>query len=329
MKTLSLVIPIYNEFEILGELAQRLDTLVANQPGYRWEVILVNDGSRDGSSGLLTTLATRYSWLTAIHFSRNFGHQAAISAGLDHASGDAVVILDGDLQDPPELIPEMAALWQQDGFDVVYATRNSREGETWFKRLTAKAFYRLLGRLSDTEIPMDTGDFRLMSRPVVDALLSMPERNRFLRGMVSWVGFKQTAFHYERAARTQGETKFSFLKMLRFATDGLISFSKVPLQWITTAGFVISGISFLGVLVVLYQTLFAHITLPGWSSLMIGILMIGGIQLICLGMIGEYVGRIFDEVRQRPMYCIQRIDQFKGGEREDWTTKQSFRLETT
>lgn len=309
MPKLSLVIPIYNEFEILGELAQRLDALMAQCPQYTWEAILVNDGSRDGSRELLTTLSARYSWMTAIHFSRNFGHQAAISAGLDHAQGDAVVILDGDLQDPPELIPDMAALWQNDGFDVVYATRNTREGETWFKRATATAFYRLLGRLSDTEIPMDTGDFRLMSRPVVDVLLSMPERNRFLRGMVSWVGFKQTAFHYERAARTQGETKFSFIKMVRFATDGLISFSKVPLQWITTAGFVISGLSFVAVLIVLYQTLVAHITLPGWSSLMVGILMIGGIQLICLGMIGEYVGRIFDEVRGRPLYCVQRIDR--------------------
>ncbi len=304
---ISVVIPIYNEFETLPELVSRLDELIQEYSAYGWEVIFINDGSSDGSTQLLSDLSARYLWASVLHLSRNFGHQTAISAGLDFARGEAVIVMDGDLQDPPELLPQMIERWQS-GYDVVYATRKHREGETPFKLFTAKLFYRLLKGLSDVDIPLDTGDFRLMSRPVVNAFSMMRERNRFIRGMVSWVGFSQTALYYERDKRTHGETKYTLLKMIRFAVDGLLSFSTVPLQWITTLGFIISAISFLAIVGVFYVSLVMQIALPGWSSLMVGILMIGGIQLVCMGMIGEYVGRIFDEVRNRPLYLISKID---------------------
>ncbi|MBK8190211.1 MAG: glycosyltransferase family 2 protein [Vampirovibrionales bacterium] len=301
------MIPLYNERDTLPELTRRLDRVIAKTPQYAWQVLLVNDGSADGSDLLLGRLATRYPWLTALHLSRNFGHQIAISAGIDHARGDAVIVMDGDLQDPPELLPQMLAQWE-DGYDVVYATRRRREGETPFKRATAKVFYRLMRRLSDIDIPLDTGDFRLMSRPVTDAFCAMREKNRFVRGMVSWVGFRQTALYYERDPRFTGETKYTLLKMMRFALDGLLSFSKAPLQWIMSLGFAMSLASFAAVAYVLYVTLIAGHGVPGWGSLMAGVLLIGGIQLICLGMIGEYVGRIFDEVRHRPLYLIGRVE---------------------
>lgn len=307
-KLVSLVIPIYNEAAVLPELTSRVRQLIEDNPDYAWEVICINDGSADGSGDLLHILSENSPWLTVLHFSRNFGHQIAITAGMDYASGDAVVLMDGDLQDPPELVSEMLVLWEQ-GYDVVYATRKVREGENAFKKLTAKAFYRFLSSMANISIPMDTGDFRLMGRPVVDACGKMREKNRFIRGMVSWVGYRQTPIYYERDARYAGQTKFTFLKMLHFAMDGLMSFSKVPLQWITTLGFIISSISFLGVIMVFCLRLFTSMPIEtGWSSIMIGLLMLGGIQLTCLGMIGEYVGRIFDEVRDRPLYLISRID---------------------
>lgn len=303
----SIVIPVYNERDTLPELTRRLDRVMAKTPGYRWQAILVNDGSADGSESVLGKLAVRYPWLTVLHLSRNFGHQIAISAGIDHAHGDAVIVMDGDLQDPPELLPQMLARWQE-GYDVVYATRQRREGETRFKRATAKLFYRLMKRLADIDIPLDTGDFRLMSRAVTDAFCAMREKNRFVRGMVSWVGFRQTAIYYERDPRFTGDTKYTLLKMLRFAADGLLSFSKAPLQWIMSLGFAMSLASFGAVAYVLYVTLVQGAGVPGWGSLMAGVLLIGGIQLICLGMIGEYVGRIFDEVRRRPLYLIRRVE---------------------
>ncbi len=306
---ISVVIPIYNEFETLPELSSRLDGMIQAHSNTQeeWEVIFVNDGSADGSGQVLSNLSDQYHWANALHLSRNFGHQTAISAGIDFAQGDAVIVMDGDLQDPPELLPKMVERWLS-GYDVVYATRKHREGETPFKLITAKVFYRLLKKLSDVDIPLDTGDFRLMSRPVVNAFSMMRERNRFIRGMVSWVGFSQSALYYERDERSHGETKYTLVKMIRFAIDGLLSFSSVPLQWITSLGFIISGFSFLAVLAVFYISLVMQIALPGWSSLMVGILMMGGIQLICMGMIGEYVGRIFDEVRKRPLYLISKID---------------------
>ena len=304
----SVVIPIFNEAALLPELTRRLGEVLSAHANWQWQVIYVNDGSRDGSEGILSRLAAETPWLTVLHLSRNFGHQTAISAGTDYASGDAVIVMDGDLQDPPELLPEMLAKWQE-GYDVVYATRKERSGETPFKLLSARLFYRLLQTLSDVYIPLDTGDFRLMDRKVVNALGQMREKNRFIRGMVSWVGYRQTALYYERDERHSGQTKYTLTRMIRFALDGLLSFSTVPLQLITTLGFIISALSFVATLSVFYIRLFTAIHVEtGWSSIMIGILMLGGIQLVCLGFIGEYVGRIFDEVRGRPLYLVRKIE---------------------
>jgi len=240
-----------------------------------------------------------------VRFSRNFGHQMAITAGLEHASGDAVVVIDADLQDPPEVIADFVAKWM-DGFDVVYGVRTERQGETAFKLWTAKLFYRFIGKLSDTEIPLDTGDFRLMGRRVADALLAMPERDRFVRGMVSWLGFSQTAVPYRRAARAAGATKFSLFKMLRFATDGIVSFSILPLRLATWVGFAASGIALLGILITVIERLMGVEGLvKGWASILVAILFIGGVQLICMGIIGEYVGRIYGESKRRPLYVVR------------------------
>ncbi len=306
-KMVSIVIPILNEADILPELVRRLAQTLEGSAHYRWEVILVNDGSSDDSEKLMTMLVQQHSWLTAVHLSRNFGHQTAISAGMDLAHGDAVIVMDGDLQDPPEVIPKLLAKWEE-GYAVVYATRQHREGEHPFKQLTAALFYRLLQRWSDVPIPLDTGDFRLMDRSVVNALSQMREHNRFVRGMVSWVGFPQTPVYYERDRRFEGRSKFTLLKMIRFALDGVMSFSKIPLQWITTLGFVISLVSFIGILLALFVKYVLHTAIIGWTSMMVVVMFLGGIQLICMGMIGEYVGRIFDEVRQRPLYLIRRVD---------------------
>jgi dolichol-phosphate mannosyltransferase len=310
---ISVVVPIYNEEKILPELTLRISNAIAQLPQFKWEVIYVDDGSTDRSGTVMEQLTRHYPWLRIIYLSRNFGHQTAITAGTDYACGDAVILMDGDLQDPPDLIPDLIAKWQE-GFDVVTARRKRRNGETFFKLATAFLFYRTLRMLSDTEIPIDTGDFRLMSRAVVDALKNMPERSRFLRGMVSWTGFRQTEVEYERSERFEGKTKYTFFKMLRLASNALLSFSKIPLQAIMALGVFFSGISFLGILIVLYQTLILKSTVRGWGSLMISFLFMGGIQLICLGMIGSYVGRIFDEVRARPLFFILRIAGRAAGE---------------
>jgi glycosyltransferase involved in cell wall biosynthesis len=304
----SLVVPLYNESSTLAELVRRIQVVLEKLTAYRWEVIFVNDGSTDGSEQSLTALARQHEWLSVIHLSRNFGHQVAISAGIDVARGEAIILMDGDLQDPPELVEEMLARWQE-GYDVVYGTRKHRDGEGFFKRWTASVYYRLLSRMSSVKIPLDTGDFRLMSRPVVDALIQMREQNRFIRGMVSWVGFRQIPVYYERDKRYGGDTKFTVFKMMRFAMDGILSFSSIPLQWITTLGFFISFFSFVCIVYVLYSNYILHVTVKGWTSTMVGILMLGGIQLTCLGMIGEYVARIFDEVRNRPLYIIRKRDE--------------------
>ena len=306
---ISIVVPLFNEAGNILALAERLRRVIEHNPEFQWEVIFVNDGSTDRSDWLLSGLASKYRWLTVIDLSRNFGHQNAITAGMDHSSGDAVIVMDGDLQDPPELIPKMIASWQE-GHDVVYATRTTRHGETLFKKFTAAAFYRLLRKLTDTPIPVDTGDFRLISRPVMDALQQMPERNRFVRGMVSWTGFSQTSLPYERDQRLHGRTKFSLFKMLRFAGNGILSFSKVPLDLIISFGLLLSLGSFIGILFVLYETFVLKSTVRGWGSMMVAVLFMGGIQLICIGMVGEYVGRIFDEVRKRPSYIVRRIRSF-------------------
>src|SRR5690348_3249120 len=300
---LSVIVPCLNEQEVICSTHQRL-TAALEQAALDFEIIYVDDGSTDATPELLRELQTQDSRVRMVRFSRNFGHQIAITAGLEHASGDAVAIIDADLQDPPEVILEFLQKWM-DGYDVVYGVRSERDGETAFKLWTAKAFYRLIGKLSETPIPLDTGDFRLMDRHVVEALLSMPERDRFVRGMVSWLGFSQVALPYHRAARAAGTTKFSLFKMLRFATDGIVSFSISPLRLATWMGFAASGLAILVMLYTLYERVFGTGVVRGWTSTMIAILFIGGVQLICLGIIGEYVGRIYGEAKRRPLYVVR------------------------
>jgi dolichol-phosphate mannosyltransferase len=270
-----------------------------------WELLLVDDGSRDQSAAIIAQLNEKDSRVKGISFSRNFGFQEAVTAGLDYASGDAVILTDADLQDPPEVIPEMIAKWRE-GYDVVYGVRTEREGETWFKLMTAKMFYRIIHRITSVNIPLDTGDFRLMDRRVVDALGQMRERNRFLRGMVPWVGFKQTGVYFKRDSRFAGEAKFgSFRRMFRFAMNAITSFSYVPLQLATYLGFAIAGLTALAILAVVFLRLFSVHALTGQATTLVAVLFLGGVQLISLGIIGEYLGRIYDEVKGRPLYLVQ------------------------
>jgi glycosyltransferase involved in cell wall biosynthesis len=301
---LSVVVPCLNEQEVLRQTNQQLIAVLQRAP-INFEMIYVDDGSTDSTPDVLRELQLQDARIRVVRFSRNFGHQVAITAGLEHASGDAVVIIDADLQDPPEVILEFLAKWL-DGFDVVYGVRTERDGETQFKRWTAKFFYRFISRLSDTRIPLDTGDFRLTDRRVVDSLLSMPERDRFVRGMVSWLGFSQVAVPYHRASRAAGITKFSLFKMVRFALDGIFSFSTLPLRLATWTGFAASAVAVLGIIIILFDT-YLHLPgmVKGWSSTVIAVLFIGGVQLICLGIIGEYVGRIYGESKRRPLYVVR------------------------
>jgi polyisoprenyl-phosphate glycosyltransferase len=301
---LSVVIPCLNEKDVLQETNRRLLSVLGRAP-VNFEIIYIDDGSVDSTPDLLRQLQAQDSHVRVIRLSRNFGHQVAITAGLEHASGDAVVIIDADLQDPPEVILEFVSKWL-DGYDVAYGVRTEREGETAFKLWTAKFFYQVIGRLSDTRIPLDAGDFRLMDRRVVDSLLSMPERDRFVRGMVSWLGFAQVPVPYHRAPRAAGVTKFSLFKMVRFALDGVFSFSILPLRLATWTGFAASAVAILGIVIVLLERFFEVPGLvKGWSSAVIAELFIGGVQLICLGIIGEYVGRIYGESKRRPLYIVR------------------------
>src|SRR3954447_4561632 len=288
---LSVVTPMHDEQDNVRPL---YDRLAAALDGLEWELVVTDDGSADATGARLAELAAADERVKVITLSRNFGHQPAITAGLEHARGDAVVMIDADLQDPPELIPDMLARWR-DGADVVYAVRQSREGETRVKIATAHVFYRLMARLAQIELPVDAGDFRLMDRRALEALLSMPERSRFLRGMTVWIGFTQTAVPYQRAARTAGETKFSLRRMLRFSFDAISSFSYFPLQLATVLGFIISAFAFLAIPLTVVARL-RGIFVPGISSTLVVVLLLGGIQLITLGVVGEYVGRIFEEV---------------------------------
>ncbi|MDO7884697.1 glycosyltransferase family 2 protein [Hymenobacter cheonanensis] len=302
---LSVVIPIFNEEANIGELHRRLTALLAPMPlpgGY--ELIFVNDGSRDGSLPQLMALAERDpGHVRYLSFSRNFGHQIAVTAGLDRAEGQAVVIIDADLQDPPELIPSLYAKLHE-GYEVVYAKRRSRQGESAAKKLTAKLFYRLLRALTHIEIPVDTGDFRIISRKVVLALRQMPEQNKFLRGQISWIGYRQTYLEYDRAERAGGVTGYTYSKMLRFALDGITAFSDVPLKVATVSGFFVSGLAFVVILYTLYARFITRQYQPGWASLMVSILFLGGVQLIAVGIIGEYLARLGANVRQRPLYIV-------------------------
>lgn len=308
---LSIIVPIYNEEPSISELHRRL-TLAAEGFGVTYELLFVNDGSRDRSGILLRTLAEQDSRIRIVDFARNFGHQIAITAGMDYAQGDAVVVIDADLQDPPEVIGPMLAKWRE-GYDVVYAIRERREGDTFFKRSTAALFYRLLRRITSVDIPLDTGDFRLMSRRAIDAMKLFNERNRFVRGLVSWIGFRQTGITFVREERYAGETKYPLKKMIRFALDGIVSFSFVPLQLATVFGFIASALSFLGILWAVYMRVFTNETIAGWTSLMVIVLFLGGVQMITLGIIGEYIGRIYDEVKRRPLYLVQELIGFERG----------------
>lgn len=312
----SIVAPVYNEVEILPELYKRITHVMINM-GEPWELVLVNDGSRDGSAKVMDELHSHDpDHVRVIHFARNFGHQIAVTAGIDYASGQAVVLIDADLQDPPEVIAELAAKWRE-GYEVVYAVRKERKGEGWFKLATARLFYRLIYRITDVDIPLDTGDFRLIDRSVVNAMQSMRERHRFIRGMVSWVGFRQTGIPYTRQERYAGETKYPLSKMLHFAWDGITGFSYFPLQLATYVGFITAGLSGLAIIVVVVMRAFlAARPLEGQATTLVMVLFLGGIQLISLGIIGEYLGRIYNEVKGRPLYIVRDVLGIKEEEGE-------------
>jgi dolichol-phosphate mannosyltransferase len=297
---LSVVAPAYNEVELVETFVQRIFAVLAD---YAFELIVVNDGSSDGTAEKLDQMAVSEPRLRVLHLSRNFGHQAALTAGLEHAIGDAVAMIDADLQDPPELIPKMVAQWEA-GSDVVYAVRREREGETAFKLATASWFYRLFNKLAQVDLENNSGDFRLLDRRALDALLAMTERSRFLRGMTVWVGFTQTAVPYERGARSAGETKYTFRKMMRFSLDAITSFSHLPLQLSTYAGLLCAGVAFIAIPVVIGLRI-AGSYLPGFGTITIILLLMGGMLLLALGVIGEYVGRIYDEVKHRPLYIVR------------------------
>jgi polyisoprenyl-phosphate glycosyltransferase len=301
--TYSIIAPIYNEIGNLPELYRRVKE-VMDSSGKPWELILVDDGSTDGSTEKVRELAKADKRIRPVIFARNFGHQVAITAGWDYARGDAIVIIDADLQDPPELILELAKKWQE-GYEVVYAVRAEREGETWFKKFTAALFYRMIRWITDVDIPVDTGDFRLMDRKVVDVLKQMRERHRFPRGMSAWVGFKQIGVEYKRVARVSGETKYPFRKMLRLAINAITGFSYFPLQVATFFGFMSAGLSILAIPVVIYLRISGFQQLTGQATTLIAVLFLGGVQLISLGILGEYVGRLYDEARGRPLYIVR------------------------
>ena len=318
---ISVVVPCYNEEEVIGETLSQLSRLCENAPAYDFELVFVDDGSQDRTLHLLREAAAQDARVKVLSFARNFGHQIAVTAGIDAAKGDAVVLIDADLQDPPETVIEMIAKWRE-GYDVVYGTRTSRPGESRFKLMTARGFYRVLNGLSEVPIPLDTGDFRLMGRNVVEVLKAMPERDRFVRGMVSWVGFNQTALPYERAKRFAGTSKYPLRKMMRFATDGILSFSAKPLRFATTMGMVAAAFAMLGIVYVLVLRLFTSIWVEGWTAIMIALLFLGGVQLLCLGILGEYVGRTYSEVKKRPLYVVREKIGFEGSDKDPSSTRE-------
>lgn len=299
----SLVIPVLNEAETLDELARRLIPVMDELPGSA-EVVLVDDGSTDGSFDIMQKLHEADPRFRALRLSRNFGHQVAISAGLDHARGDAVVIMDADLQDPPEVVLALAEKWRE-GYQVVYAVRDERAGESRVKLATASWFYRLLGRMGEVEIPRDAGDFRLVDRSVVNAIKGMTEHRPYLRGLFAWVGYDQVGVHYERAARHAGRTKFSMGRMMAFASDGIVSFSTMPLRLALSLGMLVSSLSLLGAVIGVVAKIAGWEVVPGWASIVVFIGILGGIQLLVLGIMGEYIARIHDEVKARPLYLLR------------------------
>ena len=313
MVALSIVVPCVNEEACLAELHDRLRAAAASAVGDDYEIVLVNDGSKDGSWAMMGAMAARDPHVVAVNLSRNHGHQLALTAGLDLSRGDEVLIIDADLQDPPELLQQMLKVMDEEHADVVYGVRKSRSGETAFKRATAHGFYRLLSRATEVDIPLDAGDFRLMSRRALDALLAMPEQARFVRGMVAWIGFKQVAFPYNRQQRFAGETKYPLKKMMRFALDALTGFSSAPLKLASHAGLWLSFGSVLLILYIAYAWASGR-SIQGWTSLMLIVVILGAIQMFVLALMGEYIGRLYNESKRRPLYIVQEV---AGGERRD------------
>lgn len=305
--TISVIAPVYNEAKSLPELHRRVRAVLEDL-GESWELLLVDDGSRDGSSERILDLAQQDERVRPVIFTRNFGHQLAVTAGLDYSRGEAVVIIDADLQDPPEVIPDLVRRWRE-GYEVVYAVREERRGETWFKRFSASLFYRMIQLITDVEIPLDTGDFRLLDRQVVDALNSMRERHRFLRGMSSWVGFRQVGVQYNREARFAGETKYTFRKMLDFALNAVTGFSYFPLQLATYFGFTSAAIAAIAIPVVIVLRLMGNQAFFGQATTLLAVLFLGGVQLISLGLLGEYIGRLYDEAKGRPLYVVREAPE--------------------
>ncbi len=308
--SLSVVVPCFNEEESIQACHVQLSESLAAS-GRTYEIVYVNDGSRDLTMTILREIQATDPHVQVVNLSRNFGHQVAVSAGIRYATGNAVALMDADLQDPPEVLMEMMRVLES-GYDVVYGARRARAGESFTKLLTAKLFYRTLHLLSDTDIPVDTGDFRVMSRRAVDALLRMPESHRLLRGMASWIGFRQYPFYYERVPRFAGQTKYPFQKMLKLALDGVLSFSTVPLRLVSFLGVLSASVALLGILYALCLRLFTQIWVPGWTLLFIGMLFLGGMQMLSLGVVGEYVGRIYTEAKGRPLFLVQEVLSSQG-----------------
>lgn len=306
MKKVSVVIPMYYEEEVAEECYKRVSKTLKELKEYEYEIIFVNDGSQDKTLKILEEIARKDSNVKVISFSRNFGHQVAVTAGIKEVTGDAIVIMDADLQDPPELIPDMLKYWEQ-GNEIIYGTRKTRKGESAFKLLTAKMFYKTLNALSDVEIPKDTGDFRLVDRKVIDVINNMPEHNKFLRGLFSWVGFKQMSYEYERQGRVAGKTKYPLKKMLKLASDGIISFSTKPLKLLGTLGFLSIVISVIILIYALISYAFKLNNLSaGWTSIMVAITFFAGVQLLSIWIMSEYIGRIYEETKKRPQYIVDK-----------------------
>ncbi len=312
MRDISIVVPLYNEEEVIAESHKRLKG-VMDETGTSYEIIFVNDGSRDRTYEMASKIVESDKNCRLISFSRNFGHQIAITAGMDNAEGQAIVVIDADLQDPPEVIPQMIEKWRE-GYEVVYGQRIKRKGETFFKKVTAKMFYRFLRSMTNVDIPVDTGDFRLIDRKVCDVMRGLTEKSRYVRGLVSWVGFRQCGVPYVRDERFAGETKYPLRKMIKFASDGIASFSYKPLKLATYTGFLISGVAFLYLIVVIVQKLTGHATMEGWASILAVNLFFQGITLIILGIVGSYIGRIYDECKGRPLYIVREKLGFSENE---------------
>lgn len=308
MKKITLLIPAYNEEPVLDKLYARLDKLATNVPKYKFEFLFVNDGSRDGTLSILQNYASKDNRVSYINLSRNFGKEIAMIAGIDHADTDALIIIDADLQDPPELIPEMIKYWEE-GYDDIYAKRSHRLGESWFKKTTSSLFYRILQRTTHIEIQRDTGDFRLLDRRCVEAIRKIRESQRYTKGFFSWIGYKKKEVNYVRDPRAAGQTKWNYFKLINLAVDGIVSFTTAPLRISTFFGMIISLLAFLYIIVIIVRVLLFGIDLNGYPSLMAVVLFLGGVQLLSLGIIGEYIGRIFNETKQRPLYLVEHFHE--------------------